>query len=440
MTAWSLLMYLLMPCFIGHLLWRGIRYPAYWRRWHERFGYLKPMTGHRVIWVHAVSVGEVRSAAALISRLNEIYPEHRILVTTMTPTGSEQVEELFGGAVSHAYVPYDFPGCVRRFMLRAKPEFAVIAETEFWPNLFAACRRRGIPLLLVNVRMSQASLRGYLWVPRTARAMLANASLICAQTRSDKRRLETLGVDDGSIHVTGNLKFDTPVPDSVLEDGRQLRRDWGEQRPVLIAGSTHKGEERKLLEALALVRPSCPSLLLVIAPRHPERFGAVTRLCRNSGYRVVRRSRERGRLDPGVDILIGDTMGELQRLYSAADIAFVGGSLARVGGHNVLEACAVGCPVLFGPHMFHFEEIGALALDGGAGRQVQDARSLAEAVLFYLGHPDLRAVAGTAARELIACNPGALDRTLGLIRQELRWSGAVAASDVPADERARPAG
>ncbi len=439
MTVWSFVIYLLSPCFIGHLLWRGIRYPAYWRRWPERFGYLRPLTGHRVIWVHAVSVGEVRSSAALISRLMEVYPEHRILVTTMTPTGSEQVEDLFGDAVSHAYVPYDFPGCVRRFMARAEPEFAVIAETEFWPNLFEACSRRAIPLLLVNVRLSQASLQGYLWVPRTARAMLANANLICAQTRTDEHRLKTLGVDEKLIHVTGNLKFDAPVPQSVLEEGRQLREQWQVERPVLVAGSTHKGEERRLLKAFSLIRGSFPDLLLVIVPRHPERFGSVARLCRRAGYSVVRRSRGDQTIDASVDILIGDTMGELQRLYSAADIAFVGGSLVRVGGHNLLEACAVGCPVLFGPHMFHFEEIGAMALDEGAGRQVHDVGSLAESVLLYLEQPDLRIAASTAARRLVAGNSGALDRTLDLIEQELRRPGAVAAVRVARDERTHQA-
>ncbi len=439
MTAWSFVIYLLSPCFIWHLLWRGIRYPAYWRRWHERFGYVEPLTGQRVIWVHAVSVGEVRSSAALISRLMDTYPEHRILVTTMTPTGSEQVEDLFGDAVSHAYVPYDFPGCVRRFMSRAEPEFAVIAETEFWPNLFAACRQRAIPLLLVNVRLSQASLQGYLWVPKTARAMLSNADLICAQTRTDEHRLKTLGVDDALIHVTGNLKFDVPVPGRVLEEGRQLREEWGSERPILIAGSTHKGEERRLLTAFALVRSSFPDLLLVIVPRHPERFGSVARLCRKAGYRVVRRSGSQRTIDPSVDIIIGDTMGELQRLYSAADIAFVGGSLVRVGGHNVLEACAVGCPVLFGPHMFHFEEIGAMALDEGAGRQVHDAGSVAEAVLLYLEQADLRLAAGEAARRLVDGNRGALDRTLELIERKLRLLGTAAAAEVTHDEITRQA-
>lgn len=419
MTIWSLVLYILMPGFVGHLVWRGLRYPAYWRRWPERFGYIEPFLRERVIWVHAVSVGEVRSSAALISRLAELYPTRRILVTTMTPTGSEQVRELFGDAVSHTYVPYDFPGCVRRFMARVRPEFAVIAETEFWPNLFRACATRRIPLLLVNVRLSPASLKGYLWVPRTARDMLANATLICAQTRNDAHRLRALGVSDDLIHVTGNLKFDTPVPPQVLTQGRRLREDWGRERQVLIAGSTHQGEERKLLRAFAIVRKKYPRSLLVVVPRHPERFGAVARQCRLAGYKTARRSATKGRLDGDIDVLVGDTMGELQRLYSAADIAFVGGSLARRGGHNILEACAVGCPVLFGPHMFHFEEIGAMALDHGAGRQVQDAASLAAACLRYLDDPHERNAAGDAARRLVAMNRGALERTLDLMQQAL---------------------
>jgi 3-deoxy-D-manno-octulosonic-acid transferase len=419
MTLWSVVLYLLMPGFIAHLLWRGVRYPAYWRRWPERFGFISPASAQPVIWVHAVSVGEVRSSAALIARLAELFPTRRILVTTMTPTGSEQVRDLFGDTVSHAYVPYDFPGCVRRFMTRVRPEFAVVAETEFWPNLFEACAARDIPLLLVNVRLSQASLQGYLWVPRTARAMLSNATLICAQTRSDAHRLKTLGVSDALIHVTGNLKFDAPIPPEVLTQGRQLREDWGKDRPVLIAGSTHKGEERKLLRAYRELQLRFPALLLVIVPRHPERFGSVTRLCRHAGFTTARRSATRGRLRGDVDILVGDTMGELQRLYSAADVAFVGGSLARRGGHNILEACAVGCPVLFGPHMFHFEEIGAMALDHGAGRQVQDAATLADGVAAYLEDRAVREAASEAARRLVAVNRGALDRTLDLMQRAL---------------------
>jgi len=421
-VAWSAVLYLLSPFFVVHLIWRGLRYRAYWRGWAERFGYGQALRGRRVIWVHAVSVGEVRSAAELINRLLAIFPEHRVLVTTMTPTGAEQVRDLFGEKVSHSYVPYDFPGSVRRFMERARPEFAIIAETEFWPNLFRACSAHGVPLMLVNVRLSQSSLKGYLWIPRTVRRMLAHASLVCPQTRVDAHRLKMLGVSDALMHVTGNLKFDTPVPDRLVQRGLELRTTWGRERPVLVAGSTHNGEERKLLSAFAQLRRQHPQLLLVIVPRQPERFGAVARLCRRKGYAVARRSVCGAAVGADIDILIGDTMGELQMLYSAGDIAFVGGSLARLGGHNVLEACAVGRPVLFGPHMFHFEEIGAMALDHGAGQQVQDTAELVAAANEYLSDAALRAAAGAAATQLVAMNRGALTRTLELIRATLAAS------------------
>jgi 3-deoxy-D-manno-octulosonic-acid transferase len=414
LAVWPIVVYLLLPYVVINLIWRGARYPAYWRRWSERFGYLKPIPG-KVIWVHAVSVGEVRSSAALINALGARYPRHQLLVTTMTPTGSDQVRELFADRVKHVYAPYDFPGAVRRFIESAHPEFAVIAETEFWPNIFAACRARGIPLFLVNVRVSQASLRGYLWVPRTARRMFASASLLCAQTRADAIRLRTLGAPEDLVKVTGNLKFDAGVPRALLDEATVLRGLWGRSRPVLIAGSTHPGEEKRLLHAFAELRSAYPGLLLVLVPRHPERFAAVARLCRRSGYRYALRSRHRGSLAEDVAVLVGDTMGELQRLYAASDVAFIGGSLVRKGGQNPLEACAVGVPVVFGPHMFHFEEISIMALDAGAGRQVHDARDLASAVSLYLEQPDLRAAAGRAARALVAANQGALERTLRLI-------------------------
>jgi len=248
---WRIAVYLLLPYAVGNLIWRGLRYPEYWHRWPERFGFVARLSGLRTLWVHAVSVGEVRSAAPLVSALVVRYPKHRIVVTTMTPTGSKQVRDLFGDRVSHCYVPFDFPGAVRRFLDRVRPEAAVIAETEFWPNIFAECGRRRIPLLLVNGRVSQASLRGYLRVPNIARAMLANADLLCAQTRVDAQRLRNLGAAERVIHVTGNLKFDVEVPARLLEEARELRGHWGGERPVLIAASTHAGEERKVLAAYA---------------------------------------------------------------------------------------------------------------------------------------------------------------------------------------------
>ena len=425
MRLWRFVVYLLLPYALGNLIWRGLRYPAYWHRWPERFGYVAPLRGQRTLWVHAVSVGEVRSAAPLVSALVERYPAHRVVVTTMTPTGSEQVKDLFGDRVSHCYVPYDFPDAVRRFLDRVLPEVAVIAETEFWPNIFAECGRRRIPLLLVNGRVSQASLRGYLRVPKIARAMLANADLLCAQTRVDAQRLRNLGVPEELIHVTGNLKFDVELPAQLLDEARALRGHWGADRPVWIAASTHPGEERKVLDAFAELKRQYPILLLVLVPRHPERFRAVTRLCRQRGYAVALRSRTPGGLPPGTEVLVGDTMGELQRLYAAADVAYIGGSLVPHGGQNLLEACAVHVPVVFGPHMFHFEEISAMALERGAARQVLDPAGVVDAIALYLEQPDLRRAAGEAAHTLVTDNRGALERTLALVEQAL---GAAASS------------
>jgi 3-deoxy-D-manno-octulosonic-acid transferase len=437
--AWRFVVYLLLPYAIGNLVWRGLRFRAYWHRWPERFGFVPLLRGRRTLWLHAVSVGEVRSAAPLVSALVERYPKHRLVVTTMTPTGSAQVRELFGERVSHCYVPYDFPVAVRRFFDRVRPEAAVIAETEFWPNIFAECARRRIPLLLVNGRVSQASLRGYLRVPNMARAMLANADLLCAQTRVDAQRLRNLGAPERLLHVTGNLKFDVGLPAELLEEARALRAHWGLERPVWIAASTHAGEERKVLEAYGELKRRYPELLLVLVPRHPERFKSVARLCRQSGYVTVLRSRTAGALPPGAEVLVGDTMGELQRLYAAADVAFIGGSLVPHGGQNLLEACAVHVPVVFGQHMFHFEEISAMALERGAARQVHDVAGLIEAVALYFDQPDLRSAAGRAAHTLVADNRGALGRTLALVEDALRLASSATETAHDAAARSAPA-
>lgn len=431
MAVWRIVVYLLLPYAIGNLIWRALRYPAYWRRWPERFGLVPSAAGQRAIWVHAVSVGEVRSAAPLVAALAERYPEHRVVVTTMTPTGSEQVRHLFGERVSHCYVPYDFPDAVRRFFDRVRPELAVVAETEFWPNIFAECGRRRIPLFLVNGRVSQASLRGYLRVPEVARAMLAHATLLCAQTRVDAQRLRNLGVPSERVHVTGNLKFDVELPAALLEEARELRDHWGRERPVLIAASTHPGEERKVLDAFGALRGRYPELLLVLVPRHPERFAEVARLCRARGHATALRSRTPAALPPGTVVLVGDTMGELQRLYAAADVAFIGGSLVPHGGQNLLEACAVNVPVVFGPHMFHFEEISAMALERGAARQVLDVAELAAAVELYFEQPELRRAAGRAAHTLVADNRGALARTLEHLDAALLAEGFAARARQP---------
>ena len=438
MTAWSIAAYLLLPYALGSLVWRGLRYRAYWHRWPERFGFVARGDGRRTIWVHAVSVGEVRSSAPLIEALAARYPRHRLHVTTMTPTGSDQVRELFGTRVSHSYVPFDFPDAVARFLGRVNPDFAVIAETEFWPNIFAACKRRGIPLLLVNGRVSQASLRGYLRVPRTARTMIRTAELLCAQTRADAQRLRNLGATESLVKVTGNLKFDVAVPPTLLAEGAALREAWGRGRPVWIAASTHAGEERRVLDALELLRAALPDLLLVLVPRHPERFGSVERLCERRGYEIALRSVTHHELGEEVDVVIGDTMGELQRLYAASDVAFVGGSLVPHGGQNILEACAVSVPVVFGPHMFHFEEIAVQALQREAAVQVRDVETLAFAVEKFLVDAELRRAAGEAAHTLMEANHGALLRTLELMDRTLQRVGFRAAAIEPDRESADP--
>ena len=429
LVRWSVLSYLLLPYAVLGLVWRGLRYPPYFARWRERFGFVPSLRGQRVIWVHAVSVGEVRSAAALVRGLQARYPRYRILVTTMTPTGAEQVARLFGPDVAHCYLPYDFPDAVERFFERTAPQLAVIAETEFWPNLYAACRRRGVPLVLVNVRISAAALAGYLRIPRTAHAMFAAADLVCAQSRTDAQRLRNLGVAEHRLFVTGNLKFDSPVDAAVIERARARSAGRDRTRLVLIAGSTHAGEETRLLDAYARLRERWPGLLLLIAPRNPERFAAVARLCRRRGLAIELRSRNPGPPAATTDVVVADTIGELQAIYAMADVAFVGGSLVKHGGHNILEPCALGVPVIFGPHMFHFEEIAALALESGAGRQVYDAAALTDAIAMYLGDPALRAAAGRAALRMVEHNRGALDATLALVGRTLHPQEA--ASGVP---------
>ena len=430
MRLWSIAAYLLLPYAIAGLIWRALRYSAYWKRWPERFGFVPQIQCERVVWVHAVSVGEVRSSAPLVRAIADRLPRHRILVTTMTPTGSEQVAALFGTRVLHTYLPYDTPDAVARFLDRVVPELAIIAETEFWPNLFHACVRRGIPLHIVNARMSLSSFRAYLLAGRAMRSMFASADLICAQTSLDAQRLRNLGVDDRLLTVTGNLKFDVDAPASAHDDAHRLRQQWAPSRSVLIAASTHHGEEFRILSAFARLRKRYADLLLVLVPRHPERFASVARLCRRKGFETARRSdlSRSGELAESVSVVVGDTMGELHRLYAASDVAVIGGSFVRHGGQNPLEACMVGVPVIFGPHMFHFEEISALTLERGAGRQVHDIDALVGAVELYLDQPELRRAAGRAGLEMIQDNRGSLGRTLAAMSRQLATTAAATRS------------
>lgn len=416
---YTLLFYLALPAVLLRLWWRGRRAPDYRLRWRERFGYCPPVpTG--CLWVHAVSLGETRAALPLIRALRERYPDRAVLVTSMTPTGSQQVRQSLGDKVHHCYLPYDLPDAVARFLYRTRPALGVIMETELWPNLFRACATAGIPLLLANARLSERSARGYARVPGLVRRTLGCLAQVAAQSAADAERFRRLGLDPERVRITGNIKYDLSLPAGLHSQGAELRqRLFVGGRPIWIAASTHPGEDEQVLAAFASLRTSVPALLLVLVPRHPERFNDVAELCRACGYRVVRRS-ERRPCAPDTDVFLGDSMGELLLFYAAADVAFVGGSLVPVGGHNVLEPALLGVPVVFGPHMFNFTEAGDHLLAAGAAWQVADADGLAQQLVQLLQNETLRDRAGRAGRHTVAANRGALARLFDCVEELLK--------------------
>lgn len=416
---YSVLLYLLMPLVLLRLFWRGLAQRDYWRRIPERFGFVPRAPDGIAVWVHAVSVGESLAALPLIRKLLEQHPG-RVLVTTTTPTGSERVRAALGERVLHTYAPYDLPGAVARFVGRVQPARVVVMETELWPNLFAALAQRRVPLVIANARLSPRSFAGYRRVRNFARATLAHCAAIAAQTEADAERFRAIGAAPARVRVLGNLKFDLEMPESLVRAGQAWRQRWGAARPVWVAASTHEGEEDAVLRAHRILLKRFPGAVLVLVPRHPQRFDGVARLVEKSGLRSLRRSAlpaaEAAAPPLGdLQVLLGDSMGELPMYLGAADVAFIGGSLVEVGGHNVLEPASLGLPVLFGPHMFNFEQARALLLERGAARQVDDVLGLEPALAALLQDAPARAAMGQAGREVMRANRGALQRLLGLI-------------------------
>lgn len=411
---YTLAMYLVTPLIVLRLLARGVRYGDYHKRWRERFGYFDAPGFKGSLWVHAVSVGEVNAAEPLIKALQADYPNAPLVVTTVTPTGSERVRQLFGDSVFHVYLPYDLPFAVSRFFKRVRPRLAIIVETEIWPNLYFACRRRSIPLMIVNARLSERSLRGYKPMGSLVAQALRCVQQIAAQSRTDAARYRELGADREKVTVTGNLKFDMPVPYDAERKGEELRQQWGCLRPVWIAGSTHEGEELPVLEAHLEVLKRLPDALLLMAPRHPERFKLVESSARSLGFTVGTRSADRVP-SAAHQVFVIDAMGELMPFYAGSDLAFVGGSLVPIGGHNVLEPAALSTPVLVGPHTFNFEEITLTLIGEGGASRVNTPEDLGAAVLQLLRDPPQRKRMGEAARIVFDSERGAVKRVMGMI-------------------------
>ncbi|MFA5547695.1 MAG: lipid IV(A) 3-deoxy-D-manno-octulosonic acid transferase [Porticoccaceae bacterium] len=417
---YSLALYLLMPLVLARLLWRARRAPAYARRWGERLGF-GPSLGRdrRVIWVHSVSVGETLAALPLIRELQRRYPEARLVVTTMTPTGSERVRAALGDSVHHVYAPYDLPGAVNRFLDRVHPDLLVIMETELWPNILAACQRRGIAVILANARLSARSAAGYRRLGPLTRGMMGQLAVVAAQTREDGERFLGLGLPAERLAVTGNIKFDFTIDDARRARAEALGREWRGpgRRSVWLVASTHRGEDGIVLDAFARVLEAHPRTLLVLVPRHPERFDEVARLCAERGHRVARRGA--GQV-PGEDqqVLLGDTMGELPDFFGACDLAFVGGSLVAVGGHNLIEPAAWGVPVLSGPSLHNFAEVASLLEAAGGMRVRGTAEDIAAEVVHLLADGAERRLLGERARAVAEANRGAMARLLAVIA---RW-------------------
>jgi len=412
-ALYTVLLYLLTPFVLLRLLWRSRELPAYRQRWGERFGLVAKPAAPVAVWVHAVSVGETLAALPLIRALIQRHGERRVWVTTTTPTGSAQVQAQLGDRVLHSYAPYDLPDVVARFLRRVQPRKIVVMETELWPNLLRAARSRGIALTIANARLSPRSFRGYGRVAGFARRTLADCTAIGAQSEADAERFRQLGASAERVSVMGNIKFDLAIPDAQLALGAQLR-SGAPARPVWIAASTHEGEEELLLDAQRELLRSDPSTLLIVVPRHPQRFDAVARLIEARQFSLQRRSTLQPSEPLHAQVLLGDSMGELLAYFAAADVAFVGGSLVAVGGHNVLEPAALGLPVLFGPHMFNFLQARELLMQAQAAIQVS-ANSLPESLRVLLRDPQRRAQVGEAGRAVVAANRGALQRLLQLI-------------------------
>jgi 3-deoxy-D-manno-octulosonic-acid transferase len=402
------------PFAFAVVLWRGLRDRGYWQGLGERFGRDGSKSSAPSLWLHAVSMGEMSAAAPLVRALRSNYPDNPLVLTTATPTGRARAKRLFGDAVDVRFLPYDTPGAVSRFLDRIRPRLAVIMETELWPNLFRECERRGVPLVLASARLSAQSVVRYQRFGNLFRRLFRATSLLAVQSAEDAVRFIAIGAMSARTHVVGNIKFDMELNARIIDQGRALRASFGKARPTWIAGSTHAGEEEQVLAAHEQTLSTRPDCLLLLVPRHPDRFRTILSLLNSRGLRFTRRS---GGMvpDAATQVVLVDTVGELAALYAAADVAFVGGSLVPIGGHNLLEPASIGLPVLTGPYYSNSQDIARLLLEHGAALQVADSGELAAAVGALLDDPARRARMGDIGRHIVETNRGTVARLLALI-------------------------
>ena len=412
--AYTLLLYLLLPYIAFHLLWRGRKQPEYLQHIGERFGFYPVQPSKPVIWLHTVSVGETRAAASLVSRLQTTYPDHQILLTHTTPTGRAASEQLYGDKVLRVYLPYDYPFAVKRFLRYFQPQIGVLLETEIWFNLIHQCQIQSLPLLLLNTRLSEKSARGYARFSKLTRLALTELTGIAAQTAEDAQRLLALGANN--VQVMGNLKYDIAPPAAMLSLGQQLRTQFGQHRKIFLAASTREGEEALILAAIKNI--DVPNLLTVVVPRHPQRFADVEKLLQQLDFPYQKRS-EQQPISETTKVVLGDSMGEMFAYYTACDLAYIGGSLLPFGGQNLIEASAVGRPVLIGPHTYNFEQATELAITAGAALRIENATALQQKIQELFEQPKQLADMGSAGLQFVNSNTGATETALNLIRQQL---------------------
>jgi 3-deoxy-D-manno-octulosonic-acid transferase len=410
-VLYSLLLYLLLPGVLLRLWLKGRRMPAYRRHWRERLGLDVPRTDGAV-WLHAVSVGEVRAAEPLVRALLARKPAQPLLITVMTPTGRQTVRQLFGNSVLCRYLPYDLPGPVQRFLSALQPVMAIFMEVELWPNLYAGLAARGVPLYLVNARLSENSLRGYQRLGNLIRRTLCAVKHIAAQTEVDKARFVQLGVAAENVSVAGNLKCDARLPTDLATRAQQLREQLSTRQPIWVAASTHEGEEAVALEAHVALLQQYPHALLILAPRHPERAATVVRQCDRKGLNCRLFS-----ASPFADasVLLIDQLGQLVYCYAIADVAFVGGSLVDKGGHNPIEAVLAETPVISGVHLNNFADIYAQLQQAGAAVSIASAAELATRLYAWCSDVGAREQAISAGKKVVRTNRGALARVLTVI-------------------------